>query len=64
MQAATADTKRAGPHKGKKRLSLPEEVGTRKISSVHIECVIGRIKSFKILSQVFPNSMSQEVNRV
>lgn len=52
--------------RGKTQLSPEEEQETRQIASVriHIERVIRRIKTFKILSSIFPNSMASQLNKV
>ena len=52
--------------RGKDSLSIEEEKETRKIASVriHVERAIARIKTFKILSTVFPLSMAVELNKI
>ncbi|XP_077520323.1 uncharacterized protein LOC144130217 [Amblyomma americanum] len=51
---------------GRPQLSEEDENETRLIASVriHVERVIRRIKTYRILSQVFPNSMSGQLNKV
>ncbi|XP_037560410.2 uncharacterized protein LOC119458352 [Dermacentor silvarum] len=51
---------------GRPQLSEADETETRLIASVriHVERVIRKIKTYKILSQVFPNSMSGQLNKV
>lgn len=51
---------------GRPQLSEADETETRLIASVriHVERVIRRIKTYRILSQVFPNSMSGQLNKV
>ena len=51
---------------GAPQLSLQDEVKTRKIASlrVHVERTIQRIKSYKILSNVFPLKMSSDLNKI
>ncbi|XP_075722813.1 uncharacterized protein LOC119178011 [Rhipicephalus microplus] len=51
---------------GRPQLSEADETETRLIASVriHVEKVIRRIKTYIILSQVFPNSMSGQLNKV
>ena len=48
------------------QLSLQDEVKTRKIASlgVHVERAIQRIKSYKIISNVFPLKMSSDLNKI
>ena len=52
--------------RGKDHLSVEEEIETRKIASVriHVERTISRIKTFGILSTVFPISMCSELNKI
>ena len=52
--------------RGKDNLSIEEEKETRKIASVriHVERAISRIKTFRILSTVFPISMAAELNKI
>lgn len=52
--------------RGKSQLSAKEEQETRQIASVriHIERVIRQIKTYKIISNVFPNSMTSQLNKV
>lgn len=51
---------------GRPQLSEEDEQETRHIASVriHVERVIRRVKNFRILSQIFPNSMSEQLNKV
>ncbi|CAN7944093.1 unnamed protein product [Ixodes hexagonus] len=51
---------------GKSQLSLEDEARTRAIAKVriHVERVIGQMKSFRILRGTFPNSMSQSLDSV
>lgn len=51
---------------GKPQLSSEDERETRRIASVriHIERVIRRIKIYRILTQVLPNSMSTDMNSI
>ena len=48
------------------QLSLQDEVETRKIASlrVHVERAIQRIKSYKIIKNVFPLKMSSDLNKI
>lgn len=52
--------------RGKDHLSIEEETETRRIASVriHVEHAIARIKSFRILSTVFPISMTADLNKI
>ena len=47
-------------------LSVKDEATTRKIASmrVHVERAIARIKTYRILSTVFPLSMAPELNKI
>ncbi|CAN8023050.1 unnamed protein product [Ixodes persulcatus] len=51
---------------GRPQLSEEDEQETRLIASarIHVERVIRRVKNFRILSQVFPNSMAEQLNKV
>ncbi|KAM7298514.1 uncharacterized protein ISCGN_019109 [Ixodes scapularis] len=51
---------------GKPQLSLEDEARTRAIAKVriHVERVIGQMKSFRILRGTFPNSMSRSLDSV
>lgn len=51
---------------GRPQLSEEDEQETRHIASVriHVERVIRRVKNFRILSHIFPNSMSEQLNKV
>ncbi|XP_049527564.1 uncharacterized protein LOC125947205 [Dermacentor silvarum] len=51
---------------GRPQLSEKDEEETRRIASVriHVERVIRRVKTFKILSHVFPNSMADQLNKI
>ncbi|XP_042150240.1 uncharacterized protein LOC121838210 [Ixodes scapularis] len=51
---------------GRPQLSEEDEQETRHIASVriHVERVIRRVKNFRMLSQIFPNSMSEQLNKV
>ena len=51
---------------GKDQLSLEEETSTRKIASVrvHVERAISRIKNYRILHQVLPITMAQDVDKI
>ncbi|XP_037513457.1 uncharacterized protein LOC119390023 [Rhipicephalus sanguineus] len=51
---------------GRPQLSEKDEEETRRIASVriHVERVIRRVKTFRILSQIFPNSMAEQLNKV
>ena len=50
---------------GKDQLTLGEETTTRKIASVrvHVERAISRIKNYRILHQVLPITMAQDVGQ-
>ncbi len=52
--------------RGKEFLSPKEELETRQIAAVriHVERAISRIKTFRILSSVFPNTMVPELNKI
>uniref|UniRef100_A0A224YRY4 Isl2eu-1 cs n=1 Tax=Rhipicephalus zambeziensis TaxID=60191 RepID=A0A224YRY4_9ACAR len=52
--------------KGKSQLSLQDEQETRKIAKIriHVERVIGQLKTFKVLKQVYPITMSRKLNSV
>ncbi len=52
--------------RGKEQLSAMEEAETRKIASVriHVERAICRVKTFRILSTVFPLSMAADLNKI
>ncbi|XP_064462529.1 uncharacterized protein LOC135373224 [Ornithodoros turicata] len=52
--------------RGKSQLSQEEEQETRKIASIriHIERVIRRIKNYKILATVLPNTMTYQLNKI
>ncbi len=51
---------------GKDHLDIFEEKETRSIAAVqiHVERAISRIKTFKILSSVFPIRMAADMNKV
>lgn len=51
---------------GREQPSLDDEKETRKIASlrIHVERVINRLKLFRILSAVFPNSMHTQLNSI
>ncbi|XP_013383545.2 uncharacterized protein LOC106153937 [Lingula anatina] len=51
---------------GKEQLSVEEEDETRSIARlrIHVERVIERIKNFRLLQFVFPNSMATELNKI
>ncbi|XP_013403344.1 uncharacterized protein LOC106168719 [Lingula anatina] len=51
---------------GKPQLSPGEEDETRSIAKVriHVERVIGRVKNYRILKYVFPNSMASDLNKI
>lgn len=51
---------------GRPQLSEEDEQETRLIASVriHVERVIRKVKTFRILSQIFPNSMAEQLNKV
>ena len=46
--------------------SIEQETETRKIASlrVHVERLLSRVKNFRILSTVFPVSMSADLNKI
>lgn len=50
----------------KDRLDPEEETETRQIAAVriHVERAIERIKNYNILSQVIPNSMAEDLNKI
>ena len=50
----------------KDQLSPEEEDETREIASVriHVERAIERVKNYNILTQVIPNSMSEDLNKI
>ena len=50
----------------KEHFSIEEEIETRRIASlrIHVEWAIARIKSFRILSTVFPISMAANLNKI
>ena len=52
--------------RGKDHLSIQEEAQTRQIAAVriHVERAISRIKTFRILSTVFPISMAANLNKI
>ena len=52
--------------RGKEVLSAKEELETRQIAAVriHVERAISRIKTFRILSSVFPLCMAPDLNKV
>ena len=52
--------------RAKEFLSMDEEVETQKIASVriHVERAISRIKTFRILSNIFPITMASELNKI
>ena len=52
--------------KRKEHLSAQEKTETRQIAAVriHVERAISRIKTFKILSTVFPISMGADLNKI
>ena len=51
---------------GKPQLSAEEEILTRKIASVrvHVERAISRIKNYRILNQVIPISLSDDLDNI
>ena len=51
---------------GKGQLSGKEEEETKQIASlrIHVECAISRIKTFRILSNIFPITMCGNLNRI
>ena len=51
---------------GKDQLTLEEETSTRKIASVrvHVERAISRIKNYRILHQVVPLTMAQDLEKI
>ena len=51
---------------GKPQLSVEEEIITRKIASVrvHVERAISRIKNYRILNQVIPISLSDDLDNI
>lgn len=51
---------------GKSQLPLADEIQTRQIAKlrIHVERVIGQVKVFRILKNVFPNSMAHHLNAV
>lgn len=51
---------------GKEQLSPKEEQETRKIARVriHVERAIERVKNFRLLNFVFPNSMASDLNKI
>ena len=52
--------------RGKEVLSAQEEQETRQIAAVriHVERATSRIKTFRILSNVFPISMAPDLNKI
>jgi hypothetical protein len=51
---------------GKYQLSLEEEIITRKIASVrvHVERAIARIKNYRILHQVIPITIANDLDKI
>ena len=52
--------------RGKDYFSIQEETQTRQIAAVriHVERAISRVKTFRILSTVFPISMAADLNKI
>ena len=52
--------------RGKQQLSLEEEVETRAIASVriHVERAIERIKNYRILQGIIPNTLHSQIDQV
>ena len=52
--------------RGKEHLNTNEEFETRKIASarIHVERAVSRIKTFKIISSLFPLTMASNLNKI
>ena len=52
--------------RGNDHLSIKEETGTRRIAPVriHVERAISRIKTFRVLSTVYPIRLASVLNKV
>ena len=50
----------------KDQLSAEEEDETRDVASarIHVERAIERVKNYSILTQIIPNSMAEDLNKI